>query len=48
MTMIAGRDRRLQGTGETARCRLQGNRSGVPEVEPFPAAQDALCLELKS
>lgn len=46
--IISGRDRRLQGEGEETGPRLQRDRSGVSEMEPLPAAQDALRLELKS
>lgn len=46
--IISGRDRRLQGEGEETGPRLQRDRSGVSEMEPLPAAQDALRLELRS
>lgn len=45
--IISGRDRRLQGEGEETGPRLQRDRSGVSEMEPLPAAQDALRLELR-
>lgn len=45
--IISGRDRRLQGQGEETGSRLQRDRSGVSEMEPLPAAQDALRLELR-
>ncbi|OAD62399.1 Histone acetyltransferase KAT7 [Eufriesea mexicana] len=45
--IISGRDRRLQGEGEETRARLQRDRSGVSEMEPLPASQDALRLELR-
>lgn len=45
--IISGRDRRLQGEGEETGPRLQRDRSGVSEMEPLPATQDALRLELK-
>lgn len=46
--IISGRDRRLQGEGEETGARLQRDRSGVSEMEPLPATQDALRLELRS
>lgn len=46
--IISGRDRRLQGEGEETGPRLQRDRSGVSEMEPLPATQDALRLELRS
>lgn len=45
--IISGRDRRLQGEGEETGARLQRDRSGVSEMEPLPATQDALRLELR-
>lgn len=45
--IISGRDRRLQGQGEETGSRLQRDRSGVSEMEPLPATQDALRLELR-
>lgn len=46
--IISGRDRRLQGEGEKTGPRLQRDRSGVSEMEPLPATQNALRLELRS
>lgn len=46
--IISGRDRRLQGEGEETGSRLQRDRSRVSEMEPLPATQDALRLELRS
>lgn len=46
--IISGRDRRLQGQApEETGSRLQRDRSGVSEMEPLPATQDALRLELR-
>lgn len=46
--IISGRDRRLQGEGEETGPRLQRDRSGVSEMEPLPATQDALRFQLRS
>lgn len=45
--IISGCNRRLQGEGEETGTRLQRDRSGVSEMEPLPATQDALRLELR-
>lgn len=45
--VFAGRDRWLQGTGQAPRFRVQGNRPGVPEMEPVPSSQGGPVLELK-
>jgi len=45
--IISGCDRRLQGESEETGTPLQRDRSGVSEMEPLPAAQDALRHELK-